>query len=204
MAELVDALASGASGLLDHGSSSLPLGTMKVTLAFVSTINGKITQADNPDVTQWTSAEDQAHFKGLVKSHQVIITGRKTYQAAKPTLKLDSNKLRLVLTSNPKKYKQDAVPGQLEFTNSTPKKIIDNLKSSGYKKVLLASGSNLSTQFLNDQLVDEFQLTIEPKLFNSGTPIFSRLNKSIKLKLLKHKLLNSKGTLLLHYRVSYA
>ena len=87
--------------------------------------------------------------------------GRKTYEAAH--IQLKPGILRIVLTHNPQK----GVPGILEFTDETPRELVNRLKNK-YKQMLLLGGSDIATQFFEEKLIDEVWLTIEPKIFGSG------------------------------------
>ncbi len=174
---------------------------MFITLAMVISVDGKITEGENADVRKWTSQEDKEHFNGLIKNNNLIIMGRNTYIAAKPIIKLSPKKLRVVLTKHPKQYKKEAVPGQLEFTSDTPKKLVEKLKARGYKKALLAGGGHTNTAFLKENLVNKLLLTVEPKIFGSGKPLVTNELMHVHLQLKSGKKLNSKGTLLLTYDI---
>lgn len=172
------------------------------TLAFVSSINGKITRGNNPKVEIWSSKEDKKHFAKLIKNHSVIILSSRTYEVIKKHIKHKTGKCRIVMTRNPKKYKNETIPGQLEFTSKSPKQIISDLTKKGVKKVLLAGGSIFAHQFLKAKLVDSLFLTIEPKLFGTGTSLVAPLPLNVDLKLKSMKRLNREGTILLEYEVN--
>ncbi|HSW85153.1 MAG TPA: dihydrofolate reductase family protein [Candidatus Saccharimonadales bacterium] len=173
---------------------------MHVTLAYVMSLDGKITKGDNPNMNEFSSDEDHTHFKQLVHASDVIIVGRNTYEAAKP--KPEPGRLRIVFTSQPERYQAEAVPGQIEFIKTSPAEIIKRLAEEGRQKVLLASGPEISTEFLQNGLVDEIYITIEPLIFGAGKPTFiSDQPLDTKLELIDEKLLNNHGTLLVHYRV---
>lgn len=175
---------------------------MTITLVNVSTLNGKITKGDDSQVPGWSSLEDQKHFSSIVKEFEVIILGRKTYEASLKENKTKSNRLRIVLTREPKKYKNNEIPGLLEFTNESPTTLVKRLQKSGYKKVLLASGGTVSSHFFKARLVDKIILTLEPLLFGLGTSIIAETDEmEVKLKLESLKKLNKRGTLLLKYSV---
>ncbi|OGK20383.1 hypothetical protein A3C23_03885 [Candidatus Roizmanbacteria bacterium RIFCSPHIGHO2_02_FULL_37_13b] len=174
---------------------------MKVVLALAASVDGKITKWDDiQNVQEWTSREDKQFFSSMIKKSDVMIMGSGTYQAVKKNLNFDLPILRLVLTKTPEKYKEDEKPGQLEFINSTPKELIDAITKLNPNQVLLAAGSRLSSQFLMDGLIDEFYLTIEPKIFGTGKPMFEDRILDINLKLVSIKKMNERGTLLIHYK----
>ncbi len=174
---------------------------MTITLVYVSSLNGKITKGSDPNVPNWSSAEDKKHFASFLKQFEVIIAGRKTYEASIKTGPAKKKQHRMVLTREPEKYQNKTIPGVLEFTKDSPTKIVNRLKKSGYKKVLLASGGTVTSEFLKAKLVDKIVLTVEPLIFGTGTPMIAENDFEVKLRLEGFKKLNSKGTLLLSYSV---
>lgn len=174
---------------------------MKVIMIMLSSVDGKITKGNDQNIYTWTSSEDQKYFFSEIKKNNLIVMGRKTYEASKPVIKLEKGKLRIVLTHNPKKYFKQSVMGQLEFSDETPKELVKRLSTLGYKKILLVGGGNINGLFLKQNLVNELYLTVEPKIFGLGKSIIEGqlLNKS--LQLINVKKLNKIGTLLLKYKI---
>lgn len=172
---------------------------MYVTCVMVSSVNGSITEGDNPDIYTWTSKEDQSHFFSLIEEHSLIVMGARTYLHAKSVMKLQKGKLRLVLTHNPQQYQHEAVPGQLEFVTLSPTELIQTYTQKGYKKLLLAGGSSINTLFIEAGCVDELQLTLEPVLVGSNTQIVDANLALQKMRLQSIKKLNQEGTVLLTY-----
>ena len=71
--------------------------------------------------------------------------------------------------------------------------------------MLLLGGSHINSLFLDAHLINELHLTIEPKLFTTGQPLFQPFSKSsINLQLIDSRQLNSKGTLHLRYQIKYS
>lgn len=175
---------------------------MYTTLVMVMSVDGKITKWNSVgDVSTWTSTEDKAHFGSLISNCTAMIMGKNTYIAAKDMIKLSPKVLRLVMTKNPEKYRKLAVPGQLEFTNKSAKRIITYLEKQGNTQALLLGGSTVNATFFQAKLVNEIQLTIEPKLFGNGLPLIANEKLDIDLRLESIKKLNDTGTLLLKYKV---
>lgn len=172
-----------------------------VTLAYVASVNGKITQGKNPDVTSWNSKEDRAHFSKLVDEHPAIILSSAAYEPVKKYLKHTPGKLRVVMTRHPQKYAKETIPGQLEFTDKSPQTLIADLQSRGVSKILLATGGQITAKFLKAKLVDRLLLTLEPQIFGSGTPLVAESSLRVTLKLLNVTRLNPPGTLLLTYKI---
>jgi dihydrofolate reductase len=126
--------------------------------------------------------------------------GSGTYNAVKSFIKLSPNKLRIVLTRTPSKYKKDFIDGSLEFSSETPTNLAARL-SKKYKRMLLVGGATTSARFLKEELIDEIYLTIEPKVFGTGIPLFAEGSFEADFRLLSIERLNKKGTILLKYKV---
>lgn len=175
---------------------------MKVIMVGVSSLNGKLTRGDDPNIYTWTSKEDSEIFFSFIKKHNLIVMGSKTYEAARNIIKLKKDKLRIVLTRNPGKYKGDIAKGMLEFSSESPKKLIKRLEKRGYKEMLLIGGTEINTIFLKNSFVDELHLTIEPLIFGRGKNLVLEEELDLSLTLLGVKKLNRQGTLHIVYKVS--
>lgn len=167
---------------------------MKVILIFVSSLDGKITQGNDPDVTKWSSKEDKELFNEIKNKQNLIVMGRRTYEAANPQLKPGT--LRVVLTHKPQK----GVAGMLEYTDETPRQLVNRLKKK-YNQMLLVGGSDIATQFFKANLIDELWLTIEPVIFGKGIPMVLEEELNVSLTLLDVRRLNPLGTLHVKYKV---
>ncbi|MDO8504149.1 MAG: dihydrofolate reductase family protein [bacterium] len=174
---------------------------MNVVMVMAASLNGKITRGRDSNIYSWTSKEDSELFFQLVEKHNLIVMGRKTYEAIRENIELKPGKLRIVLTKNPQKFASNTVPGSLEFSNETPRELLDRLERKGYTEMLLAGGGEVNALFLKSSLVDELHLTIEPVIFGTGKALISDEKLEVSLKLISVKKLNKKGTLHLRYKV---
>ena len=174
---------------------------MKITFVAVSSLDGKTTMWNNPLVDEWTSKEDTKHFTKLLQTSSLILMGRKTYQHAKKQMTHRTGRLRLVFTKTPHKFRKEHIKDQLEFTNESPNEALKRLKKYGYKQALFVGGATLAAEFLQQNLLHEIFVTIEPKLFGIGKSLIGEEKLNVNLKLLNVEKLNSKGTLLLKYKV---
>ena len=172
---------------------------MKIILVAVLSADGKITAGNKIPVHEWASVEDRRYFSALIKKSRLVIMGRKTFDAARSVMTLSTTTLRVVLTRKPKTFARLAVPEQLEFTDESPRALVKNLERRGYKEALLVGGAKINTIFLQENLVDELWLTIEPVFLGRGKSLFAKTTPDIKLHLKSLRKLNTKGTLLLKY-----
>ncbi|MDB4940340.1 MAG: hypothetical protein JWO40_765 [Candidatus Doudnabacteria bacterium] len=175
---------------------------MKIILLMVTSLDGKTTRWNESRIFQWTSKEDQDNFSSLIKKKSLLIMGRKTFDAAKKMIKLSPKILHVVFTTEPEKYLDLVVPGQLEFVNGSAINIINKLDDRGYKEALLLGGEHLNTEFFKEKLVNEVWLTLEPYLFGIGNQLVLSEKLNIDLTLQSITKLNKKGTLLLKYEAN--
>jgi len=178
---------------------------MKVILIDVSSLDGKLTKWSENNIYKWSSKEDFEHFQKVKSENNLLVMGSGTFEKVKDIeiagLKAEKERLRIVLTKNPEKYKQFEVSGQLEFTNEKPKDLLSRFEKLGYKQMLLVSGGKLATSFFEENIIDELWLTIEPKIFGTGEPLVENKNFDINLRLLSIEKLNKQGTIVLKYEV---
>lgn len=172
---------------------------MKTILIFVTSLDGKITRWGDPMIRSWSSKSDQEHFDAIWKNTHVIIMGSGTY--APDPVKPVPKHLFVVMTRQPDKYKSKEVPGQLEFTNESPLFLTERFRKAGEERVLIVGGAQIATLFLNAQLIDELWLTIEPKIFGTGSGFVNDEELDIELKLISCKQANDQGTLITKYKV---
>ena len=172
---------------------------MKTILIFVSTLDGKVTKWGSPDVKSWSSHQDQDYYANVLNESPLIVMGRNTFNP--DTFKPRANRLLIILTRHPEKYKSLEVLGQIEFTNESPLELVARFKSKGHKQMLVLGGPYLATSFLKEQLIDELWLTFEPKIFGTGGNFVTNVKLDISLCLIHVEKVNEQGTLITKYAV---
>src|SRR5256885_2874982 len=98
---------------------------MKITMVAVQSLDGKLTHGDNPNVHDWSSDEDAAHWKKLRDAASLIVMGRKTYEAMAPHMNHSEGKLRVIVTTTPDQFADQTIAGALEFTNEQPAQLVE-------------------------------------------------------------------------------
>ena len=178
---------------------------MKVILINVSSLDGRFTKWNAKNIYEWSSKEDFQFFQKTKKANNLLVMGSGTFDDVKAVeksgLRPEKERLRIVLTKNPGKYKKFDVKGQLEFSKETPKELIQRLGKLGYKQMLLVAGGKVANSFFKENLINELWLTVEPKIFGSGKSLAQGKDLDVNLKLLSSDKLNKQGTLLLKYNV---
>ena len=165
-------------------------------------LDGFIARTDEPG-TKFTSEADKQWFTEAIKDFPVKIMGRKTFEVSKKNIlkqiKQGSDDLRLVLTRNPGKFKDQEIPHRLHFTSLPPRKQLQIIQEAGYRDspVAILGGKAIYSSYLKAGLIDEFWVTLEPQIFGSGTPL---VEPGTEAKLsLKETITLGPATLLLKY-----
>jgi dihydrofolate reductase len=172
---------------------------MKVILVFVSTLDGKVTKWGDPHVRDWTSKQDQQYYKQIWKDAKLIVMGSNTFIAEK--FGPSGSRLLLVMTRQISKYKQYEKAGQIEFTDNSPKELVEKFQKKGFDIMVVVGGAHVATSFLKEQLIDELWLTIEPKIFGTGGNFVVEQKLDIDLKMISCEKVNEEGTLITKYAV---
>lgn len=172
---------------------------MKTILVFVTTLDGKITRWYDPFVKVWSSKEDQEYFSKVWYDAKLIVMGSNSFNA--DPIKPSQNHLVVVMTHKPDEYEQYKVPGQIEFSDETPVKLVSRFEGAGYDKLLVAGGAQVATSFLKEQLIDELWLTFEPRVFGIGGNFVVEEKLDVNLRLLNVERVNELGTIITKYAV---
>ncbi|HLD21057.1 MAG TPA: dihydrofolate reductase family protein [Patescibacteria group bacterium] len=172
---------------------------MNVWLIAAMSADGKIAQAEGQSSLDWTSKEDTRFFIDKTKEAGVVIMGRKTFDTIGKPLK---DRRIIVMSRSPvlplPKGELEGVAGTVEYTNLSPRDLLDQLAAQGVTTVAIAGGSSIYSQFLHDGLVTDLYLTIEPHLFGSGVPLATGFER-IDMSLVDLTRLNDQAVLL-HYK----
>jgi dihydrofolate reductase len=73
------------------------------------------------------------------------------------------------------------------------------LKQQPGKDVLILGSSDLAVTFIEDDLIDEYRIMVNPVVLGSGKTLFNGIDSKLNLKLIKTKTFNS-GNFLLYYQ----
>ena len=166
---------------------------MKVILYMAISLNGMIAKSD--DDTSWISKAEWDSYSLAVRTAENLIVGHRTYN---------------VLTKQPEfaefKDVKLVVVAQEDFQTLTqnhlvahsPKEALKLL--SDFEQVVVAGGSALNASFVEENLVDEVFIDIEPIILGKGIPLFRSKDFERNLKLIGQKKI-SDNEIQLHYEV---
>lgn len=171
---------------------------MKIVLVMAMSIDGIIAK-DDSHVADWTTSADKKAFAAETKKHGVIIMGKNTFDTIGRAL---PERLNVILTSSPDKYKTLVQPGVLEFVNTTPRETISMLEKRGYQSAALGGGAKTNAEFFKEGLVDELLISIVPKMFGAGLKITEGVPLDINLEFIESQMLGN-NVMQVRYRVKH-
>lgn len=133
---------------------------------------------DNPNVDNG--------YDNFYNTIDTVVMGRTTYEQVVNELSPDTwvyeGKKCYVATR--KKYESDK---RAEFISDDIVEFIKNLKIQEGKDIWLIGGSKLVDQFIKQNLIDKYIVTIIPTILGDGIPLFLKENPEIKLRLVETK-----------------
>jgi len=155
--------------------------------------------------------EIHQHYNELLSNADTILYGRITYQLMEsywptvvknPTGNKPMDEFAVIIDNISKIVFSHALKN-VEWKNAklakrNIKEEVLELRQQAGKDILVGSRS-LIVALLNLNLIDEFQLSVQPIIAGKGLPLFKNINDKINLKLLKTKTFISSGSITLYY-----
>lgn len=166
---------------------------MQVILYMAVTGNGYI--AKENDDTSWVSKEEWDSYSAIVRKAGNLVIGHRTYDIITKQPEFgEFEKVKIVIVS----HNDFKTLSSNHVTVRTPEEALNLLKD--FEEVVVAGGSNLNSSFVEENLIDEIYLDIEPIIFGKGIKLFADNNFEAKLKLLGTRNL-TEDIIQIHYKV---
>lgn len=173
---------------------------MLIRLIAVVSNDGFIARYSGDIPKNWSSKEEQNYFLNDMQECHWSVMGRKTHD-----LSYKANKNRIIFSKSINNYKY-INKSHILFNpeNVSFNQIIKLIKP--VKTICILGGTNIYDYFYENDLINEIIITIEPKKFNKGLRLFSKIewrqfpsifvNFGFKIK--KDIIINDKGTRYFH------
>lgn len=163
----------------------------KVSLFIAMSLDGYI--ADSKGNVDWINGQSNDvnvdSYSEFVKDIDTVIMGFNTYHQIvtelSPNEWVYSDFKTYVITHKSKKTSD-----KITFTNESLVKLIKKLQVKNGKGIWICGGANIINQLVNENLIDEYYITVIPTLLGSGIRLFENNNFEIKLKLIKTRSYN--------------
>ncbi|HSB66313.1 MAG TPA: dihydrofolate reductase family protein [Anaerolineales bacterium] len=161
----------------------------------------------------WTIADAELHdfFTDLLLTGDVMLWGRVTYELmlnywpnASSDPQVTESELRFANAVNPMKkivYSKtlNEVRWNTELRHTLSLDEIREMKAQSGGNILLGGGATLALPFIQNGLVDEYQLVIHPAAIMNGKALFGGLNKMMKLDLQWNRRFSSGAVVLCYH-----
>lgn len=166
---------------------------MKVILYMAISLNGMIAKSD--DDTSWISKEEWDSYSLVVRTAGSLIVGHRTYNIlTKQPEFAEFKDVKLVVVAQ----ENFQTLAQNHLVAYSPKEALKLLND--FEQVVVAGGGALNASFVEENLVDEIFIDIEPIILGHGIPLFRDKNFERNLKLVGQKKI-SDNEIQLHYEV---
>jgi len=157
-------------------------------------LNGMIARGN--DDTSWITQDEWNSYSAAVRRAGALIIGRRTYNILTKQPEFSEFKdVKLVVVS---KKEPPKLVSPKHLIAESPKKALEILKD--FKIVVVAGGSILNNYFLEENLIDEIFIDVEPIIISDGIPLFKGRSFEKNLELLGQKKI-SEYEIQLHYKV---
>lgn len=167
---------------------------MEVFLIVALSADGFLGRDSQHSSVEWRSKEDGRFFMEKTREAGAVVMGSTTFFTMRKPM---PGRKHYILTSSPEKF-SDYDQNQVTALSANPQEVVARAKTDGFEKLAICGGSNVYAQFVENNLVDKFYLTIEPVFFGDGVRLFDReLGKSLELIEVHHL---SSQTVVLEYQ----
>lgn len=163
-----------------------------VILYIAMSLDGYI--ADKYGGVDWLKGEDENYnddtsYQELLDEIDTVIMGYATYDQVTNELSPDNwpylGKKTYVLSHRTMENSKD-----IEFVNENVIQLYTNLQIKKGKSIWICGGSDIVSQFVNEDLVDEYRVFIIPTILGEGVSLFSNIQQKTNLRCKSVDMLN--------------
>lgn len=172
---------------------------MKVLLYMAVSLDGFIARKNGSE--DFLSNQNWETFVALVNKTGNFIVGSKTYEAVMNWDEgfgfddFDQRITKIIIS------RQDLSLKAGYTLAHSPKEALEILTQKGHTQALVSGGSMINSAFIQQGLIDEVMLNINPVVIGSGIPLFSETEFPSQLSLIDNKQ-TSEGIIKMHYTVN--
>ena len=165
---------------------------MKTTLYLTTSVDGYIA---NEDHTLPWDAGAWENFIKICTEYKNVIVGRKSYELMHAANDLEQFKINRCVVVSRKLY---TVTEPEALIVRSPKEALLVLQNEGFNRAFLSGGRAVAQAFLDERLIDELILDVQPIILGKGIQMPSPTKDLLKLELLDYNKSDS-GSVMLRY-----
>ncbi len=163
----------------------------KISLFIAMSLDGYI--ADSEGKIHWLTGQgdggDVDVYSEFIKDVDTVFMGRKTYDQIVTELSPDQWVYE-ELTAYVFTHKQKESSEKIRFTDQNPIELVRKLKEEKGKDIWVCGGADLAQQFIKEDMIDHYYITVIPTLLGSGVRLFENGEQGIPLRLIHTKSYN--------------
>ena len=169
----------------------------KLILYIATSLDGYIAKPnDDLDFLNIVQKEGEDYgYSAFISTVDTVIVGRKTYDwVLKQTDFPHADKNTYIITRT-----ERTSVGRTTFYTGNLKELVSQLKSEKGETIFCDGGAEIVNELLNDQLIDEWIISVIPILVGNGTRLFKDGRSEQQLELISIQSYDT-GLVQLHYR----
>lgn len=164
----------------------------KITLFIAMSLDGYI--ADHNNGVDWLSgqgndSENIDVYSKFVKDIDTVMMGWNTYYQVATELS-PNDWVYKDFTTYVFTHRKETSSEQIRFTSEPPVSLLKKLKEKEGKGIWICGGSDIVQQLINEDMIDEYYISVIPTILGGGIRLFGKTQQEIKLKLLKSQTYN--------------
>jgi dihydrofolate reductase len=164
--------------------------SLKVSVYIATSLDGFIARKNGEIdwLTGGESGEDYGYAE-FMSTVDHIVMGRNTFEKVLTFGGWPYEKKVTVLTSRDLSV-TSKLANKVETLHSSPRELVRELEERGVRHIYLDGGVTIQ-RFLREGLIDEMTITTISILLGEGLPLFGKLEKDVKLELVKSESFNN-------------
>jgi dihydrofolate reductase len=139
----------------------------KVILFIAQSLDGYIARPDGN--IDWLFTDQDYGYREFFSRVDTVVMGRKTYEVSQSFGEYPYAGKAGYVFSRSRSGQQDE---RVQFISTGPAELIAGLKSKPGKNIWLVGGSEVIKDFLRNDLIDEYVISVHPVILGSGIPLF--------------------------------
>lgn len=181
----------------------------KLSAFLFLTLNG-FYKGPEDDISWHSHGEEETRFsEEMLSRDNILVFGRKTYEMMadfwttdmayemSPVVAEGMNRAEKIV------FSKQAIPDEIwensRFINDDLIGSVRFLKQTEQKNMTILGSGNIVSQLASHNLIDEYQIMIDPVALGHGTPLFAGIQHALNLKITATRTF-SDGTILLTYQ----
>jgi dihydrofolate reductase len=159
--------------------------TVKVSVYIAASLDGFIarTNGDLDWLPPGKDGDEDFGYAEFMSTIDYVVMGRNTFEKVLTFGGWYYDKKVIVLTSRDLTIPSE-LTGKVEALRLSPRELVHEMGKRGAKAIYLDGGVTIQ-RFLRESLVDDMIITTIPILLGEGLSLFGKLEKDIKLELMK-------------------